>query len=68
MADGGAAMNVLTQRDLNEKKGVPYSAEHIRRLIKVRLFPKPFKLSPNGRNFWSEDEIDAWLAERKGSA
>jgi predicted DNA-binding transcriptional regulator AlpA len=57
-------MNVLSRRDLGEKKGVPYSAEHLRRLAKVGRFPKPFKLSPKGRNFWDEEAVDRWLEER----
>ena len=57
-------MNILSQRDLKERKGVPWSREHTRRMVKAGQFPKPFKLTENGKNFWDEAEIDQWLEQR----
>jgi len=56
-------MKVLSQRDL-PSKGIKWSREHTRRMWEAGRFPRPFKLSDNGWNVWSEDEIDAWLEQR----
>jgi predicted DNA-binding transcriptional regulator AlpA len=57
-------MNILSRRDLAQKKGIPWSREHIRRMVKAGKFPAPFKLTDGGRNFWSEEAVDRWLEER----
>jgi len=50
---------------------VGYSRQHIDRLERDDLFPRRFKLSPNGgRNGavgWDADEVDAYLAARVAS-
>jgi predicted DNA-binding transcriptional regulator AlpA len=56
-------MKILNQRDLSSK-GISWSREHCRRMWEAGKFPRPFKLTDNGRNVWREDEIDAWLEER----
>ena len=56
-------MKALSQRDLHTK-GIPWSREHVRRMVKAGKFPSPFKLSEKGRNFWSEEAVDRWLEER----
>jgi predicted DNA-binding transcriptional regulator AlpA len=66
--DGVTCMNILSHHDLREKKGIPWSREHVRRMVKSGQFPRPFKMTPKGRNFWSEDDIDAWLELRKSTA
>jgi predicted DNA-binding transcriptional regulator AlpA len=33
-------------------------------MVKAGQFPKPFKLTENGKNFWDEAEIDQWLEQR----
>jgi prophage regulatory protein len=48
---------------LKPDKGVPYTRDHTRRLVKDGLFPKPVQLGP-GRIAWLEDEVDAWIAAR----
>ena len=52
-------MRVLGYRDL-ARKGIPYSRQHINRLVKKGKFPAPFKLSggDNGPNSWLEHIID----------
>jgi predicted DNA-binding transcriptional regulator AlpA len=57
-------MNILSRRDLAEKKGIPWSREHIHRKVKAGEFPAPFKLTSRGLNYWDEAEIDEWLEQR----
>jgi prophage regulatory protein len=52
-------MKMLSLRDLREK-GIPFSRQHIHRLIKHKKFPAPAKLGEN-TNAWPESEIDAYL-------
>ncbi|SFG13155.1 prophage regulatory protein [Novosphingobium sp. CF614] len=44
-------------------KGIPFTRQHLHRLIRKGRFPPPLKLG-EGTNRWIEDEIDQWLAER----
>jgi prophage regulatory protein len=57
---------LLSFQELKSKKGINFSREHVRRLMKAHRFPKAIKLgdAPNGRVAWSESEIDDWLADR----
>jgi prophage regulatory protein len=41
-------------------KGIPFSRQHIHRLIKQGLFPKPIKLGIN-TNAWLESEVDEYI-------
>jgi prophage regulatory protein len=43
--------------------GVRYTPRHLRRLVKAREFPSPFKLG-KGRNYWWLDEIEAYFGAR----
>ena len=52
-------MKMLSRRDLRDK-GIPFTRQHIHRLIKQRKFPPPVKLGEN-TNAWPEDEIDEYL-------
>jgi prophage regulatory protein len=52
-------MKMLSLHDLREK-GIPFSRQHIHRLIKHKKFPAPAKLGEN-TNAWAEAEIDAYL-------
>lgn len=45
-------------------KGVPFTRQHVARLIKQGRFPAPIKLGI-GTNRWISSEIDDWLAQRK---
>jgi prophage regulatory protein len=58
-------MNLLTYPELRSH-GIPYSEEHVRRLMKSGQFPKAIKLGPhvNARKAWVADEIDAWIAAK----
>jgi prophage regulatory protein len=49
--------------DLSEK-GIPFTRQHIARLIKQGRFPAPIKFGV-GTNRWIASEIDAWIAQRK---
>lgn len=54
--------NLLAFPDL-KAKGIPFTRQHLHRLIKRGRFPPPLKLGV-GTNRWLENEIDQWLAER----
>ena len=61
---------ILNRKALREEKGIPFSDNHLRRLVKAGRFPAPIKLGPDPRahNFWKEHEIDAYLAARPTNA
>ena len=59
-------MKILCYENLRER-GIPYSADHIRRLEKSGQFPRSFSLG-GGRKAWDEADIDAWLKSRKAAA
>lgn len=44
-------------------KGIPFTRQHLHRLIKGGRFPAPLKLG-EGTNRWLEHEIDQWLVDR----
>ena len=44
--------------------GIRFSRQHLYRLIKQGLFPRPIKLNTGGRNAWLADEIDSWITAR----
>jgi prophage regulatory protein len=44
-------------------RGIPFSRQHIQRLIAAGKFPKPVKLGA-ATNGFLEKEIDAWCAEK----
>ena len=55
-------MRLLGTKDL-PAKGITYSPESLRRLIKAGQFPRPLK-RPGGRLLaWPEEEIDRWIAD-----
>jgi predicted DNA-binding transcriptional regulator AlpA len=58
-------MRLLTSSDL-KAKGINYTPQWINELIKKGLFPAPFKMGEGstGRNFWTEEVIDAHLAAK----
>jgi prophage regulatory protein len=53
---------MLSHTDLQDR-GIKYSRQHILRLVKRGLFPRPVKLGA-GTNAWPENEIDDYLKER----
>lgn len=61
-------MRMLSFTDLKPLKGISFSPDHVLRMVKEGKFPKPVKLGASDkrqtRNFWVEEEIDKWLAER----
>ncbi len=56
----GRIFTLGTLRD----KGVPFSKNHIRRLVRMGRFPKPFRLSER-RPAWTEAQLDAWVSARE---
>jgi predicted DNA-binding transcriptional regulator AlpA len=60
-------LRILMRRDLRERKGIPWSRQHIDRKIKAGEFPPPdgkTSDAPTAPNFWFESTIDAWLKAR----
>ena len=55
-------MRLLSYRDLADK-GIPFTRQHIDRLVKKKKFPAPFKPngSDRGQNAWFEHVIDQHL-------
>jgi predicted DNA-binding transcriptional regulator AlpA len=58
----------LRERDLRNKKRIPYSRNQLADLIKHGLFPPPVRFVPNGIRFWDEEIIDQYIAEVKAQA
>jgi prophage regulatory protein len=56
-------MRVLSLPQLKSEKGIKFSRQHLDRLMRAKLFPRPIKLGEN-TNGWIEDEIDAYLIDR----
>jgi len=52
---------MLTMRDL--KSIIPYSKNHLYRLIAGGSFPAPIHLGPR-RVAWFESEVNAWISGR----
>ncbi len=57
-------MRLLGYRDLKPAKGIPYTPEWIRALVKQRKFPKPVPMGGGKRVGFIEAEIDDWLRDR----
>lgn len=57
---------LLDEHELTSKNIRPKSRAQRWRLIRAGNFPKPIKLG--ARNFWIEDEIDAWETKRIAAA
>jgi prophage regulatory protein len=55
-------MRMLSKHEL-EKKGIPFSRQHIHRLVKAGKFPRPVKIGEN-TNAWPEPEIEQYLKDR----
>jgi len=56
-------MRVIGFERLAAEKGLTYSRDHLRRMVKAGKFPRPIPLSES-RIAWDEAEIDAWLKAR----
>ncbi len=54
---------LLSYADLRDR-GIKYSKQHLNRLMKRGLFPRPVKLGAGGINTWLEHEIDRHLEDR----
>ena len=58
-------MKLLDYRDLLAK-GIKWSKPHLWRKERAGEFPKRVPLGDRSHG-WDEDEIDAWIAERKAA-
>jgi hypothetical protein len=60
---------ILDRKDLAEL-GIRFHRDHLRRLVKQGLFPRPFKFSPgeSAKDFWTDEQIEAYLAARQAAA
>jgi prophage regulatory protein len=56
-------MRVLGYDELGPKKGIRYTPEWLRTLIRAGKFPKPIRLGDK-RVAFIEAEIDQWLKDR----
>jgi prophage regulatory protein len=56
-------LRVISFDRLAAEKGIGYSRDHLRRLVKAGKFPRPIPLSES-RIAWDEAELDAWLKAR----
>lgn len=56
----------LVSFDELRSMGIPFSTQHLNRLIKAGHFPKAIKLGParNSKKVWIRSELDAWLEQR----
>jgi prophage regulatory protein len=54
---------LLSFPELKSEKGIPFSRQHVHRLVSAGEFPPPIKLGA-ATNAWLENEIDAWLKAR----
>ena len=57
------SVRVLGFHDLKPEKNIPWTRNHIYRLVRLGKFPRPFKLGDN-TNAWDEDTIDEWIANK----
>ncbi len=56
-------MRVIGYDQLKPEKGIPYTRDHLRRLVKAGRFPKPIRLGES-RIAWIESEVDEYLKAR----
>lgn len=54
---------LLTWHQLKEEMGIPYSRQHVYRMMDAGTFPKAIKLSAR-RIAWVESVVRNWLSER----
>ena len=57
-------MKVVGTKELREKKGLRFSAKHLRHMVRTKQFPAPFKIGERAIA-WDEADVDAWLESRK---
>ncbi len=57
-------MRLLTLPELKTCKGVPYSRQHVYRLVASGQFPRPLRLSEN-RIAFVESEVDEWIEQAR---
>ncbi len=56
-------MKLITFDQLRPQKGIAYSRDHLRRLVKSGKFPTPLALSEH-RIAWNEIDVEEWLKSR----
>lgn len=58
-----SGIRMIDFKQLKPQKGIGYSRDHLRRMVKAGKFPMPIPLSES-RIAWVEAEIDDWLTSR----
>jgi prophage regulatory protein len=53
--------------ELKDRHGLPWTRQHVDRLIKKGKFPEKVKLSEHRVGWWS-DQIEAWIATKQVAA
>jgi prophage regulatory protein len=56
-------VKLIDFKQLEPRKGINYSRDHLRRKCAAGEFPKPVPVSDR-RIAWIEAEVDQWLADR----
>jgi prophage regulatory protein len=59
-------MKLISYNELGPQKGIRYSREHLRRLVKMRKFPAPMRLSDH-KIAWIDSEIDEYVRDKADS-
>jgi predicted DNA-binding transcriptional regulator AlpA len=53
--------------ELKERYGLPWTRQHVDRLVRDKKFPPKVKLSEHRVGWWS-DQIEEWISARQPSA
>jgi prophage regulatory protein len=56
-------VRIINFKELNSRKGITYSRDHLRRKCAAGEFPQPIPISSRFIA-WVEDEVDQWLEGR----
>jgi prophage regulatory protein len=60
-------MRLLTYPDLREQFGLPYTREHVRRLVKQGSFPKPRIRLSSRFHAWDEADVQSWINSKRAA-
>jgi len=57
----------IAYSELKDRFGLPWTRQHVDRLVKAEKFPPKIRLSEHRVGWWS-DQIEGWLASRDTKA
>lgn len=57
-------LRLVTFSELQPQFGVPYTRDHIRRLVRSGDFPAPCLKLSSRLNAWKEADVAAWVASK----